>query len=179
MKNKLIIVSGPSASGKSTLAAFLSQKLRAFLISKDEIKEILFRSLGWSDKKIIQKIAIASVQISYYVLEQQLKTGKAVIIESNFKRSLDKPKIMQLLKAYDYKAFELHCRAKDNILFSRFQARSRHPGFVKYGTFKAAKKTLNNKDHLPLKVGKLIEIDTTDFEKIQYNRILSEIKKPL
>jgi predicted kinase len=45
----VVVVTGPPASGKSTIARELADALAAPLIAKDPIKETLFDSLGTGD----------------------------------------------------------------------------------------------------------------------------------
>lgn len=50
-KSTLILVSGPPASGKSYLARLFAERLTLPLYSRDAIKETLFDTLGWSEKR--------------------------------------------------------------------------------------------------------------------------------
>ncbi|MBE8523062.1 AAA family ATPase [Amycolatopsis sp. H6(2020)] len=46
----VIVVSGPPAVGKSTLARELATRLTLPLLSRDAIKEALFDTLGYGDR---------------------------------------------------------------------------------------------------------------------------------
>ena len=48
---RLLIVNGLPGSGKTTLSRELAPRLGLPLISKDDIKELLFDQLGWSDRE--------------------------------------------------------------------------------------------------------------------------------
>ena len=67
----LIIVTGPSATGKTSLAERLSEDLSIPLIAKDTIKEQLFNSLGWSDRAWSRKIGGASYDLGYIIRDPQ------------------------------------------------------------------------------------------------------------
>lgn len=106
---KLVIVTGRPAAGKSTLAKWLSQELKLPLVSKDNIRE---------------------------------------------------------------------------VLFERFKARSetgnRHPGHGDNDVLGELYKNLTDEKPQVLDIGGLvIEVDTTDFEKINYQAILKQVRSVL
>ena len=57
----LILVSGPSAAGKSSLAETIARELRLPLIAKDTIKEALFDTLGVLD--LLKRMADRAEQL--------------------------------------------------------------------------------------------------------------------
>jgi predicted kinase len=63
----LVIVSGPPCSGKTTLARWLAKELALPLIAKDNIKELLFDHLGWSDRAWSKKLGRATYPLIYYL----------------------------------------------------------------------------------------------------------------
>ena len=69
----IIVVTGRPAAGKSTLAKWLSQKLKLPLVSKDSIREELFDRLGWKDRKWAQELGKASVDMMFILREPSLK----------------------------------------------------------------------------------------------------------
>ena len=60
---KLILITGDLAAGKSTLAKKLSQNLNALYFTKDVLKEILSDTVGFSNRQENKKLSIASVSI--------------------------------------------------------------------------------------------------------------------
>ena len=48
--NYFVIITGPPASGKTSLGIKLVTELKLPFIFKDGIKELLFDSLGWKDR---------------------------------------------------------------------------------------------------------------------------------
>ncbi|MGQ0678957.1 MAG: AAA family ATPase [Actinomycetota bacterium] len=47
----LIVLTGPPAAGKSTLARLLERELAVPLISKDDLKVILYETHGWGGRR--------------------------------------------------------------------------------------------------------------------------------
>ena len=94
----LLIVGGPPASGKTTLARRLAADLRLPLLSRDDCKERLFDTLGtgWptataapnhdaTDRAWSRRLGGASYELLWGALETQLAAGVATIVESNFR----------------------------------------------------------------------------------------------
>ncbi len=61
--NFQIIISGPPGAGKTTIGKLLSKELSLPFFYKDEIKESLFDTLGWSDAEWSKKLGVASMKI--------------------------------------------------------------------------------------------------------------------
>ena len=60
MKQTLIIVSGFSCSGKTTLASKIGNHFALPVLDRDDFKESLFDSLGYSDRQWSKKLGYAS-----------------------------------------------------------------------------------------------------------------------
>ena len=56
-----ILVSGLPATGKSTMAAYLSKQLGIPVFSKDAIKERLFDTLGFSSREEKVRLGVAAM----------------------------------------------------------------------------------------------------------------------
>jgi predicted kinase len=183
-KPLLIIISGPPCTGKTTLGKKIAEEFNLPFISKDDIKESLFDSLGWNDREWSKKIGIASYQILYYYLEMLLKSGRSFIVESNFKPEFDNPKLNSLSQKYDFRPLQIQCRTNGEILFERFKKRvesgERHPGHVDHLNYYEFKDVLLKGKHEKLDIGgKFMEIDTTDFGSIYFVKIFTEIRLQL
>lgn len=169
-RSKFIIISGLSGSGKTTLAKYLSENLKIPYFAKDDIKEELFNSLGWSDKEWSLKLTVASINLLYLILEKELQVGKRVIIEANFK-SIAKVFLDRFISSYSAEVLEYHCIASPKVLSERVKVRAesgeRHPGHDKVLMGKIDSETMN-----ALEIGEVIEVDTNDFSKINYLELL-------
>jgi predicted kinase len=78
----LILVLGMPGSGKTTLATRLSKELTLPLISKDDIKVMLFDVYGWKDREWSKMAGQASYEIMDYFIIEQLRVGNSIIVES-------------------------------------------------------------------------------------------------
>ncbi len=183
-KPLLIIITGLPGTGKTSLGKKISAKFQLPLICKDDIKEILFDSLGYQDRAWSQKIGGASYDLLYHLTAENLRAKKSIIIETNFDPRFAKQKILALKKKYDFKVIQLRCWADGEILFARFKKRAvsgrRHPGHLDAENSEAWCADLVKGKIDALKIGgQLIDIDTTQFRKINYPAIFAAIKKML
>ena len=76
----LVLVTGPPASGKTTLARPLAHHLDLPLLGKDTIKEALFDTLGTGDRAWSRRLGAAS----YGVLLAMLREIPAAVVDANF-----------------------------------------------------------------------------------------------
>ncbi len=179
----LIIVSGPPASGKTTLARQFAQELQLPLLYKDGIKETLFDSLGWHDREWSKKLGRATYGLLYYFLEAQLAAGQALIVESNFSPEAT-AKFLELQEKYPFRPFQILCRAEGSVLVARYAVRAndpdRHPGHVDLETLEELKPGLLKGRLESLDIGgEVVEVDTTDFSKINVAGLCFRLKKVL
>jgi len=153
-------------------------------ISRDDIKELLFDSLGWKDREWSKKLGLASYSLLYHFLEFELCTGRSLIVESNFKAEFDTKKFLGLREKYDFEPFQIQCKVDSNTLFERFKRRSesgeRHPGHVDHLSYEEFKSSLL-KDHYEILDigGRFFEVDTTDFDTIDYEGLFKAIRSAI
>jgi predicted kinase len=181
-KPLLIIVSGPPCTGKTYLAKSLSKTLGITSIHKDDIKEMLFDDLGWSDRAWSRKLGGASFDLLYYFLERFMVSDQPVIVEGNFPADTHSKRILELLTTHTYSCIQILCHADGQIVLERFRQRAhsgeRHPGHVDRSNEEEFKTELLIGSYAPLKVpGKVVPVDTSDFDKVNYQQLFSDIKK--
>ena len=82
-KHRIVLVSGPPASGKTTLARPLAERLGFALLSKDDIKESLFTALDGppGDVAFSRSIGAASMDLLWALAPH----CPAVVLEANFR----------------------------------------------------------------------------------------------
>ena len=180
----LVIITGASCTGKTTLGLRLAADFRLPFIYKDGIKEILFDRLGWKDKQWSKLLSLASYDLLYYFVESLLKSGKSLIVEANFKTQVDTNKFLALKSQSEFVPFQILCRAEPEILLERFRSRAgapeRHPGHIDHLTEGDIRQSLWRGEYQALAIGgQLLELDTTDLAKVNYPGLSIALKSAL
>ena len=154
----------------------ISKKMNLPIISKDSIKESLFDSLGVKDREWSKRLGVASYKIMYKLLESFLEAEQPVILENNFNPNFDSKKFFDLRTKYNFDILQIICKTDGEILFERFKRHSesgeRHPGHIDDQNYDEFQKTLLKEECQPLNIeSEIFEVDTTDFERIDYDSI--------
>jgi predicted kinase len=177
----LVIVSGLPCSGKTTLARRLAKELALPLIAKDDIKESLFDSLGWSDREWSKRLGRATYPLLFYFVETQLSAGRSLIVESNFDPHFATETFLALRRKFLFEPFQIQRQADGPVLVERFKERAesgaRHPGHVDHLTYDEMRQVLLNGKYDKLDIGgTVVEIDTTGFQRIDYTGLVRAIR---
>ena len=117
----LVIVSGPPASGKTTLARPLALALGMPLLAKDAIKERIADALGPAAAKTAGAIGLAAILTLCDAARAILAAGQPVVIESFFHRGTSEPDLAPLVGMAN--AVLIHCTADEDTVLRRFAAR--------------------------------------------------------
>ena len=185
MNNKnIIIITGELAAGKTSYGKKISEVLKMPFFSKDEIKQMLFDSFNTInlDYESKRKIGASSYSVFYYIIEEQMKVGLPIIVESNFvKESI--PIIKNLLNKYNYKNITIRFEGDLQVLHKRFLEREysneRHLGLVSNGVFddfENFEKTAIKSKEFKIDDNEIL-VDTTDFLKVNFDEIIESIQK--
>jgi predicted kinase len=178
----LIIISGPPCTGKTTLGQRLARDLSFPFISKDRIKELLFDTVGVGDREWSKKLGAATMEILFMLAETELAAGRSFVLEANFRPAQANGQFRPLKDKYNFRAFQVECSANSDVLLTRFQARTesgeRHPGHIDHITYPEVVADLQSGVYGPLEVADTVSlVDTTDFAKVDYDRLLADILK--
>lgn len=149
-----VVVSGPPASGKSSLAPGLAAELRLPLVAKDTIKDALMAELGVPDIEASRRLGRAAVQT---MLAIAAASPVGAVLESNFYRSFAGPELERLPGM----VIEVFCRCDRAVAVARYHARagSRHPGH--FDAVRAPDELWNDDISEPVAGGwPVIEVDT-------------------
>lgn len=181
MTSKVIVISGPPASGKTTLGKKLAAELHIPFFGRDDFKELLFDNLGYHDREYSRQLGSASFALLFYCCDALFQTGVDCIVETTFHpRDIDR--FEEWKKKYGTKFLQIACFADPKILIERFSARvengERHPGHVDHLNIESYKKNLEEgHPSAQFQIGKEpISVDTTDFEKVDFESLLEKIK---
>lgn len=193
-----ILVTGIPASGKSTFAKYLSKSLEIPVISKDTLKEILFDTVGFDSRDEKITLGIAAMETMYHFAKQLISVNQPFILENNFENT-SKQGLDSLLLKYNCVAITICLTGEYDKIFERFLKRdttiSRHRGHVVNDcypekgdtsnvpisyTFDSFARAINERGMVEFMAnGPKIQVDTTDFEKIDYDCILEQVKKTI
>ena len=118
-----VVVSGPPASGKSTLAPVLARELGLPLVAKDTIKDALMSVLPVPDVEASRQLGRAAVAA---MLAVATDSPIGAVIESNFYRSV----AVQSIRELPGTVVEVFCRCPKAVALERYRGRagSRHTG---------------------------------------------------
>jgi hypothetical protein len=118
-----VVVSGPPASGKSTLAPALAQALGLPLLAKDTIKDALMSQLPVPDVEASRQIGGSAVAA---MLAIAAESPIGAVIESNFYRSVAAADLRRLPGS----VVEIFCRCDQVTASERYRTRAgtRHAG---------------------------------------------------
>ena len=193
-----ILVSGMPASGKSTMAAYLSGALGIPMFSKDAIKERLYDSVGFRSRAEKVQLGVAAMRILYDCARACLSCGQSVILENNFEIA-SREGLDALVADCPCRVIVVHMTGDLRALYARFAARdrsaSRHRGHVVNDcypeplghrqthatpTFESFADSVASRgmDQLPCEAP-CIRVDTTDLEGVDCASVAERIRAML
>jgi predicted kinase len=156
----LVIVNGPPAAGKTTVAEALARDLGLPLVAKDAIKEPLFDALGTGDREWSRALGRATFELLFARVAAELRASRSVVAEANF--DVDAASVFAALPPS--RTLQIHCSAPPDVLLARFRARTgkRHAGHLDGEVVEEVRAAIESGRHGPLRLaGELVELDTS------------------
>lgn len=179
--NKLILVNGDIATGKSHYALILSERFNLPLYTKDEFKE---RFADESPCSTYEESHLLSIRAMDALIDEFIKNASQnadLILEANFHEEHLR-RIEVIAEEHHYQILNLNLVGTPEILYQRYVNRrdneDRHPvhAINKLNDFESFKKyCLDRKQEYMC--GKVITINTDDFSYQNNEELLNAIKQ--
>lgn len=196
MKKTIVLLAGYPATGKSYLCNKILERLPDFfVVSQDEIKEKLFDQYGFDNMEEKVQIENQSWTKYYELMEECLKNGTSIISDYPFSDK-QKGRISDLSEKYGYQVVTFRLIGDLDVLYERSRKRdlapSRHLSHLvsKYHkgdvledrtkadclvTYEIFMDRCQNRGYGTFELGYLIELDVTDYTKIDYPAIIQQL----
>lgn len=182
----LIIVSGPPASGKTTIGRQLARELGLPFFAKDAFKELLADDLQVAGLTWSKALGSASFEILFLIAEAQLEAGKPVVIEGNFSGVQASERLRSILRQTRAHVVQVNVAAEGELLLQRYEERDdegeRHPIHLDRPRSQADafRSGLLRGELPPLDIdGDVIRVDTSDFEQVDVSSIAVGVRRCL
>jgi predicted kinase len=151
-----LVVSGPPASGKSTIAPLVAEEFALPLIAKDTIKDALLGLLPVADVEASRRLGRAAVRA---MLAVAAASPVGAVLESTFYRSVASDE----LGALPGQVIEVFCRCSQEIAETRYQLRAGTRDAGHFDQVRTRDELWNDAISEPVAGGwPVIEVDTND-----------------
>ncbi|PWJ30319.1 AAA domain-containing protein [Faecalicatena orotica] len=198
MKKCMILLAGYPATGKSSMCALILKKYPRFqTVNQDEMKEQMWDEYGFNNQEEKTKVENMAWARYYAVIEEKMKQGECIISDYPFSDK-QKGRLTDLSRKYGYEVITIRSLGNIEHLYEvsrkRDLAQDRHLGHLvscyhkgdvledrtqadSLVTYEIFQDRCLHKGYDKFQMGHLIEVDASDFSKIDYAQILEEIGK--
>ena len=198
MMNKLILLAGLPGAGKSYLCdLIIEQDKDVLLLSQDDIKEKLFDEIGFNNLEEKEKVIEQCRKEYYDLIASEMDKQKKLMLDYPFS---DKQVgiIDKLSKQYGYEILTIRLVGDLDVIFERRIQRDlrkdRHLAHMvsKYHkgdclddhrkadcliTYEGFLQICKERQYAKFQMGQLIEVDVSDFSKVDYPLIVQQVVK--
>lgn len=172
---RAIIVQGAPGVGKTTLARRLARDLGIKLIVKDDIKELLFETLGQpANKTESEAYGRAAIRAMYCAMDELIKMGQQVMIEAPFLPAYAPDDIEPVVPLSEAVQLHVYCdpAVHEQRFLSRITSGERHIG---HGDTTIDPVATQQRNSAIMGVATIV-VDTTHFTDIDYQKLLEKIQ---
>ena len=120
-KPPLVIVSGAPASGKTTLAPLLADRLSLPLLAKDRLRQIFRDASDAETLEEVRRLLSPGFAVYYDLISELLRSGVGVVAECNFHRGISEPELRPVTALGS--PVIVHCQTNRELSIQRFIAR--------------------------------------------------------
>jgi len=176
----VVFVSGPPASGKTSIAADLARGLGIPMLAKDQIKEQLAATLEVSDHDGSKALGAATWDLLFLLAERLLEGNTSFVFESNFYPvgpHDHRARLQALRERFAFVPFEVHCTASPEVLYRREHERPRHRIHTQKGASPEEMALATERNAAVALSSDVVELDTTHDEPVPLDEIIAKIRE--
>ncbi len=175
----LVIVTGPPASGKTTIATEVARQLAIPAFHKDLLKEQLSDAISGSGIEWSRKLGSASFDLLFHIGQALIASGQSCLIEANFHPELGLPGLEPI--AEHSKVVQIVCTGRAETLMKRYLERHsaglRHPVHLDIDPDRGAELDASfRRDHRMRLPGMTIIVDTTEERLVDTQLLVEQIR---
>lgn len=176
---KLLLITGDIAAGKSTFSQILSRRYRVAVFQKDTIKEILGDYIGFRNREENKILSDTTIGLMCHVFSRIALTDNSVILEANFHES-ELRKLHSIAEENRYEVLTIVLRGDPEVLYHRYMHRmneeNRHPVHLST-TLDVKEDFLRSAEWIRKEkvIGKTLTIEATDFSYQEDPTVLRKI----
>lgn len=175
---RAVLVNGIPATGKSTIAHAIAERLALPILSLDTVKEALYDVLGngGGDREHNRTLGRASQEAIWSLVADFPRDG-AVILEAWFRMPPHDALVAGLARAGVERWAEVWCHAPGGVLAARYAARTRHPGHppASYAPELAALAEVA----VPIGLAPRLDVETSDLGGVDLDAIAAWVAERL
>lgn len=147
------------------------------LLSKDDLKEILFDRLGWGGPQRSRQVSDAVYDLMLHVMRAEVECGRSLVLEANFRPEIA-PALSEVGARYRVQFLQVRCSASAEQITQRLQHRlhqaPRHPGHADPANAGLIPDWVRSARALALP-GPVLQVDTTDPRRADPARVAAEV----
>ncbi|MCF0108122.1 MAG: hypothetical protein HUJ59_03890 [Bacilli bacterium] len=165
--NKLILVNGDLATGKSHFALILKNRYQIPLYTKDEYKEALADETSCRTIQDSHKLSLLAMEKIINIYKETATKHNDLILEANFHEE-HLNQLLEIANEYGYEILNLNLVGTTTILYDRYMHRLKYEPRHKVHSFNTLNSFIKFKAYTENRrkeklIGTVITINTDDF----------------